>query len=150
MKKVKFFALFAIIAIVAVVGITKVHAYGYVSTLNMPYGTMHNSKLRLFGAGKHYISAEIDGINTPSGLQTSGTSTMATELIDNQNAGRVLARVQRSFIYGTCTSINFGYQARGWKHYDFFTSIYNWNTESYDNYNGFKSNKFVMYPYTTP
>lgn len=141
MKKVKNLAFLLVLGIVSGFMISNVHAAGaYVSTLNMPYGSIYSGRARNFASGSHKIDISVDGFNTYNGgVITNGATTMEIGLWDVAS-GRYLKRSTGTYNYGSCRTTIMGNYSAGSKYYTFYSNI------GVNYYKGVISNQVLMYP----
>lgn len=140
MKKMKNLSFVMIFLLVSVFTMKNVHAAGWASTLDMPFGTIHNGRTRNYGSGEHFISISVDGFNMyDSSVLKSGSTKMEMDLNDAATS-RALKRDSASYTYGTCVRRSMGTHSAGKKYYTFYSAIGN------EFYSGVKSNAVYMYP----
>lgn len=120
---------------------------GYVTTLNLPYGSHVSGKQRYFGSGTHLVSVQVDSINTPSGNQTTGTGRMEISLYSPEGGGNAVYYDISNYTARTCKDIRMGTHNANFKSFDFYSSIYNSSKGTYEKFNGVKSSKVVLYPW---
>ncbi len=147
MKRIRNMVFVLLLGIITSLSLTgSVSAAGWKSTLNMPYGTIHNGASRNYAQGLNKISVAVDGFNTSSGsVRKSGSTTMELGLWDVAT-GRAYKYNTSVYTYGTCKEVRMGTYEAGYRSYTFFSDIYNSSTGGRNYYDGVKSSEVYMYP----
>lgn len=146
MKKMKNLAFLMVIGVISILTINDVKAAGWISNLDLPYGTIHTGAVREYGTGTHRIMISVDGFNTSNGsIRYSGETTMRIALGDVAT-GRIFKYNTSVYMYGTCLLLDMGSYSSGYRYYTFMSSIYNSSTDGRDNYDGVIANDVYMYP----